>query len=206
MLLVGSENASVGFADGMRVLRRGGAAMEAVEAAIRRVESNPADHSVGYGGLPNILGEVELDASLMDGRTLEAGAVCAVQGYEHPISIARGMMARLPHVLVAGEGAARLGRELGMRRRTLLTPRARATFTRKVGPMRRHRYRSLHEQVWAATRDPEVAARTEDYFDTVNVIAIDRHGHLASGVSTSGWAWKYPGRGGDSPIIPLVRP
>jgi L-asparaginase / beta-aspartyl-peptidase len=81
MLLVGSDNARVGFADGMRILRRGGRALDAVEATIRRVEANPADHSVGLGGLPNILGEVELDASIMDGRTLEAGAVCVVRGY-----------------------------------------------------------------------------------------------------------------------------
>src|SRR5262249_55282575 len=74
MLLGGSEKAGVGFVEGMRVLRAGGRALDAVEAPIRRVESNPADHSVGYGGLPNILGEVELDASLMDGRSLEAGA------------------------------------------------------------------------------------------------------------------------------------
>ena len=201
MLLVGSENAGVGFADGMRVLRAGGRALVAVEAAIRRVESNPADHSVGYGGLPNILGEVELDASIMDGRSLEAGAVCAVQGYEHVISLARQVMRRLPHVFLAGDGAEHLARELHMPRRRLLTTRARATFDRKVTPRLHRRYRKLHERVRAATQDPQVAAGAEDYFGTVNVIAVDRRGDIASGVSTSGWAWKYPGRVGDSPVI-----
>ncbi|HEV8437684.1 MAG TPA: isoaspartyl peptidase/L-asparaginase [Methylomirabilota bacterium] len=201
MLLVGSENAAVGFPDGMRVLRRGGRALDAVEAAIRRVESNPADHSVGYGGLPNILGEVELDASIMDGRSLEAGAVCAVRGYEHVISLARQVMRRLPHVFLAGAGAEHLARELGMRRRRLLTARAQATFDRKITPELRRRHRRLHERVSAATQDPQVAARAEDYFGTVNVIAVDRRGDIASGVSTSGWAWKYPGRVGDSPVI-----
>jgi len=201
MLLVGSENARIGFADGMRVLRRGGAAVDAVEATIRRVESDPADHSVGYGGLPNVLGEVELDASLMDGRTLEAGAVCAVRGYEHVISLARQVTRRLPHVLLAGAGAERLASEVGMRRRRLLTRAARATFARKLPAAFRRRYRRLHALVRAATRDPDVAARVEDYFGTVNVIAVDRRGSVASGVSTSGWAWKYPGRVGDSPII-----
>jgi L-asparaginase / beta-aspartyl-peptidase len=109
-MLVGSDNARAGFADGMRILRRGGRALDAVEATIRRVEENPADHSVGLGGLPNILGEVELDASLMDRRTLQAGAVCAVRGYPHVISLAREVMVRLPHVLVAGAGAERLAR------------------------------------------------------------------------------------------------
>lgn len=201
MLLVGSENARVGFADGMRLLRRGGSALDAVEAAIRCVESHPADHSVGYGGLPNIVGEVELDASLMDGRWLEAGAVCAVHGYEHAISLARQVMRRLPHVLLASAGAERLAREAGMTRRRLLTARAKATFDRKVGAGLRGRSRRLAARVRAATRDPQVAARAEDYFGTVNVIARDRRGSLASGVSTSGWAWKYPGRVGDSPLI-----
>ena len=200
MLLVGSENAGVGFADGMRVLRRGGRALDAVEATIRKVEANVADHSVGLGGLPNIVGQVELDASLMDGRTLEAGAVCAVQGYPHVISLAREVMTRLPHVLVAGAGAERLARELGMRRQTLLTRTARATYARKV-TRRLGRGGRLVDRVRAATRDPEVAATSKDYFGTVNVIAIDRRGDLASGVSTSGWAWKYPGRVGDSPLI-----
>jgi L-asparaginase / beta-aspartyl-peptidase len=200
MLLVGSENAGVGFADGMRILRRGGRALDAVEATIRKVEANVADHSVGLGGLPNIVGQVELDASLMDGRTLEAGAVCAVQGYPHVISLAREVMTRLPHVLVAGAGAERLARELGMRRQTLLTRTARATYARKVTG-RLGRGGRLVDRVRAATRDPEVAATSKDYFGTVNVIAIDRRGDLASGVSTSGWAWKYPGRVGDSPLI-----
>jgi isoaspartyl peptidase/L-asparaginase-like protein (Ntn-hydrolase superfamily) len=200
MLLVGSDNARVGFADGMRILRRGGRALDAVEATIRRVEANLDDHSVGLGGLPNILGEVELDASMMDGRTLEAGAVCAVRGYPHVISLAREVMARLPHVLVAGAGAERLARELGMRRQKLLTPAARATYTRKVTG-RLGRSGRLIDRVRAATHDPEVAAASKDYFGTVNVITIDRRGDLASGVSTSGWAWKYPGRVGDSPII-----
>ena len=200
MLLLGSENAAVGFADGMRILRRGGRAMDAVEATIRQVESNPADHSVGYGGLPNILGEVELDASVMDGRTLEAGAVCAVQGYEHVISLARQVMRRLPHVLVAGGGAERLAREVGLARRKLLTAKARATHARKVAGQLGRRG-SLVDRVRAATSDPEIAATSEDYYGTVNVIAIDRRGDIASGVSTSGWAWKYPGRVGDSPII-----
>ncbi|RIK17450.1 MAG: isoaspartyl peptidase, partial [Chloroflexi bacterium] len=94
MILVASTNAEIGFAMGMKILRAGGSALDAVEATIRAVESNPDDHSVGYGGLPNILGQVELDASIMDGKTLAAGAVCAVKNYEHPISIARQVMER----------------------------------------------------------------------------------------------------------------
>ncbi len=200
MLLVGSTNANVGFAEGMKILRAGGSALDAVEATLRAVESNPNDHSVGYGGLPNILGEVELDASIMDGRTLETGAVCAVHNYEHVISIARAVMERLPHVLLAGPGAERFAKELGFEPRDLLTPEAKAIFEGKV-ESRSARYETLRDLVTRATKDPEIAASVKDYHGTVNVIATDKKGDLASGVSTSGWGWKYPGRVGDSPII-----
>ena len=92
LLLVGSVNARVGFRDGMAILRSGGSAIDAVVAAIRQVEANPNDHSVGFGGLPNLDGEVELDASIMDGRTLATGAVAAMHGYQDAISIARVVM------------------------------------------------------------------------------------------------------------------
>jgi isoaspartyl peptidase/L-asparaginase-like protein (Ntn-hydrolase superfamily) len=198
MLLVGSTNASVGFADGMKILRQGGSALDAVEAAIRAVESNPNDHSVGYSGLPNILGQVELDASLMDGRTLETGAVCAVHNYEHVISIARAVMERLPHVLLAGPGAERFAAELGFETRDLLTPEAKAIFEGKA-PGTNVRYEKLRELVLNAAQAADKAS--EDRHGTVNVIAIDQAGNIASGVSTSGWGWKYPGRVGDSPIV-----
>ncbi|MBI3536326.1 MAG: N(4)-(beta-N-acetylglucosaminyl)-L-asparaginase [Chloroflexi bacterium] len=200
MILVGSHNANVGFADGMKILRAGGSALDAVEATIRAVESNPNDHSVGYGGLPNILGEVELDASIMDGRALETGAVCAVKNIEHVITLARAVMEKLPHVLLAGAGAERLARELGFETRALLTPDAQDIFQGRV-TTKNLRYDTLRDLVARATRDPEIAATMKDYFGTVNVIARDARGNIASGVSTSGWAWKYPGRVGDSPII-----
>ncbi len=216
MLLVASTNAELGFATGMEILRAGGSALDAVEAVIRLVESNPEDHSVGYSGLPNILGQVELDASIMDGKTRAAGAVCAVKNFEHPISIARQVMERLPHVMLAGAGAERFARELGMKKKNLLTDAARAIYENKVSDY--PRYNILRELVSRATHDPEIAASNDEYGDessgrlsktndhspphgTTNVIAIDLRGNLASGVSTSGWAWKYPGRVGDSPII-----
>ncbi len=199
MLLIGSTNASVGFADGMKILRDGGRALDAVEATIRAVESNPDDHSVGYSGLPNILGQVELDASIMDGRTLETGAVCAVHNYEHVISIARAVMDRLPHVLLAGPGAERFASELGFETRDLVTPEAKAIFEGKV-PSQSVRYEKLRELVLNAAQAADKASEGEKH-GTVNVIAIDQQGNIASGVSTSGWAWKYPGRVGDSPII-----
>jgi beta-aspartyl-peptidase (threonine type) len=201
MLLVGSTNAQVGFVEGMKILRAGGSAIDAVEATIRLVESNPEDHSVGYSGLPNILGEVELDASIMDGRTLETGAVCAVHGYEHVITLAKEVMLRLPHVLLAGPGAERFAKELGFKKRNLLSEESKAIYEGRVGKDENPRYKAMRELVNRATKDPQLAASDEDYHGTVDVIALDSKGNIASGVSTSGWAWKYPGRVGDSPII-----
>ena len=128
LLLVGSVNAHVGFRDGMDVLRSGGSAIDAVVAAIRKVEANPDDHSVGFGGLPNLEGEVELDASIMDGRTLATGAVAALHGYQDAIALARVVMDELPHVLVVGSGASRLAGEAGFQPQDLLTPEARVIW------------------------------------------------------------------------------
>src|SRR6266849_10382458 len=132
MLLIGSTNAKVGFADGMKILRAGGSALDALEATIRAVESNPDDHSVGYAGLPNLLGEVELDASIMDGKTLAAGAVGAVHNYEHVITLARQVMEETPHVMLVGPGAERFAAEMGMERKDLLTPEVRETWRRQL--------------------------------------------------------------------------
>ena len=131
-LLIGSSNASVGMTDGMAILRDGGSAIDAVVATIRRVEANPDDHSVGYGGLPNLLGEVELDASIMDGRTLASGAVAALRDHQDAIDLARTVMEDLPHVLIVGDGARLLASETGMPGRDLLTPEAEAIWRSRM--------------------------------------------------------------------------
>ena len=114
MLIIASTNGAVGIDDAMRVLKDGGSAMDAVEIGIRLVEANPADHTVGYNGYPNILGQLELDASIMDGRTLNSGAVAIMRGFPYAISVARQVLDRkLPHVMLAGEGAERFAREIG---------------------------------------------------------------------------------------------
>ena len=91
-LIIGTRNATNFLPLGIKVLREGGSAMDAVEATVNGVEDNPLDSTVGYGGFPNLLGYVELDASIMDGRTLRAGAVAAVKHFKNPISIARKVM------------------------------------------------------------------------------------------------------------------
>ena len=251
MIVVASTNGRVGIQAAMEALRGGGSALDAVEAGIRPVERNPEDHSVGYGGLPNLLGEVELDASIMDGTTRATGAVGALRGYVHAITVARRVMERLPHVFLAGDGAARFAAEMGLPQEDLLTEQARAAWEARVRaaaemkpgapptePGLDRYYRMMAEMAAqavpgtlgaiGATRPPgstglpdpaadpqrsapatpaglaaqaHLAADPERPNETVNFIAQDARGHIACGVSTSGWAWKYPGRLGDSPVI-----
>lgn len=203
MILAASANARIGFSAGMEILRAGGSALDAIEAVTRIVELNPEDHTVGLGGYPNILGEVELDALIMDGLTRKCGAVGALKGFLHPISVARQVMEKLPHVMIVGEGAARFADDVGAERGNLLTPEAEAVWRKgiegqldseemeRLGPVFR---RNLLDAVKLAI-DPEKAG------GTVNVMAKDIHGNIAVAVSTSGTAWKYPGRLGDSPVI-----
>lgn len=201
MIVVATTNGIVGIKESMRVLQAGGSAVDAVEAGIRLVEANPDDHGVGYGGYPNLLGQMELDASIMDGSNLAAGAVGAMQGYKHPISVARKVMEKLPHVFLVGRGAERFAAEMGFGRCDLLTPEIHEVWKRRLrADMSEEEFNTLAERsdLWkwvANATDPERIK------GTVNFIAQDYQGNICAGASTSGWAWKYPGRLGDSPVI-----
>jgi beta-aspartyl-peptidase (threonine type) len=203
MIIIASSNGAVGIDEAWAILQDGGSALDAVEAATRLVEDNPDDHSVGYSGYPNLLGEVELDASIMDGTTLRAGAVGALRGYRHPISVARRVMEELPHVLLAGEGAARFADELGMPYEELLTPEIERAWRAGIDGRLPDTFRDAQGAIVSdlLRRATHLATDPERVVGTVNFIAQDRAGRLASAVSTSGWAWKYPGRLGDSPVI-----
>ena len=203
MIIIASENGDIGLKQGWEVLKNGGTAIEAVEACTWPVEDNPLDNSVGYGGYPNVLGQVELDASIMDGKHLRSGCVGAIKGFRHPISVARKVMEELHHVMLVGEGAEMYAREKGFSAENLLSPEAEQTWkdglAGKFGPEWDKNglanIKTLISQASRLATDPQKVA------GTVNFIAIDSHGNMASAVSTSGWAWKYPGRLGDSPII-----
>jgi beta-aspartyl-peptidase (threonine type) len=196
-IIIASGNGAPGLAAGIAVLRKGGSALDAVEACARVIEADPADTSVGRGGKPNVLGVVELDASLVDGTTHRVGAVGALRGYLHPITVARAVMERLPHVMLVGEGAARFASEIGAERATLLTP-----STRRMWIERLAKTRETPESVRRRAKLAPVVAKTVgEERGTVNFIALDPAGAIASAVSTSGWAYKYPGRLGDSPIV-----
>jgi len=203
--IIGTRNAGEFLYAGAEVLRRGGSAIDAVEASTKLVEANPKDDSVGYAGIPNLLGKVELDASIMDGKTLKTGAVGAVQGYMHVISIARMVMEKTPHVMLVGKGAELFAKAMGFKKQNLLTKEAKATYKSFLD-----RYANMPkegEKPWYVNYDVDFGLRdwydklTDKQHGTVNIMAIDAKGNICSGVSTSGTAFKFPGRLGDSPII-----
>jgi beta-aspartyl-peptidase (threonine type) len=200
MLVLASHEGSGGIEQAITCLKRGGTAVDAVELGIRPIEADPAIHSVGKGGYPNLLGEVECDAAIMDGKTLQVGAVGALRATLHAISVARQVMERLPHAMLAGSGAERFAEEIRQMNHNLLTSSAKAAFERwkdrRLSAADRARWPdgALSPYAWPAPDQPEPK-------DTIVFIAVDRDGNIAAGGSTSGWAYKYPGRLSDSGIV-----
>jgi len=167
------------------VFRAGGSLLDAVEKGINVVEDDPNVTSVGYGGLPNTEGEVELDASIMDGTRHRAGAVCGLHKIRNPISVARLVLEKTRHTTMAGEGAFRFAVRMGFHPEQLLTPESLKRWLEwKADPKR--------ATFW---QDP-----TENH-DTIGMVSTDGKGHVVAGCSTSGLAWKIPGRVGDSPLV-----
>ncbi|HET6384959.1 MAG TPA: N(4)-(beta-N-acetylglucosaminyl)-L-asparaginase [Armatimonadota bacterium] len=187
-----------GAEEAHRRMTQGASALDAVEAGIRVVELDFTVRSVGYGGLPNADGEVELDAAIMDGTGHRAGSVAALKEIRNPISVARSVMDRSPHVMLVGDGALRFALEHGFKQQPTLTEAAREMYDDWVRGGKRRR--------WLGGADPgdEANPTTSDLprsHDTVGLAALDADGRIAVGCSTSGLAFKYPGRVGDSPLI-----
>jgi isoaspartyl peptidase/L-asparaginase-like protein (Ntn-hydrolase superfamily) len=215
-VIIGSERSEAGLPTGIEVLRRGGSAMDAVEAAMRCCEDNLADHYVGTGGLPNARGEVELDASVMIGSSRRFGAVGAMRGYPNPISVARAVLERLPqHCMLVGEGAELFAEENGFTRAELLTDEARRIWREQLqaaavsaGDADGRSVEGENTGAVAGDRRYREAALDlvrrlaphEGPWGTINIIALDASGELCVGVSTSGYPFKYPGRVGDSAV------
>lgn len=158
------------------VLRDGGRGLDAVEEGVNAVELDPTVTSAGLGGLPNAEGVVELDAAIMDGATHRAGSVGALRDVSAAISVARKVMDNTQHVMLAGESALQFALSEGFAREELLTPESRKRWEEWKG-------------------------QQSETHDTIGLVALDRYGDLAAGCSTSGLAFKLPGRVGDSPII-----
>jgi beta-aspartyl-peptidase (threonine type) len=172
---------------GYAILARGGSSMDAVEATIRVMEDSGL-FDAGRGGYYTRAGVPELDAAIMDGRTLAAGSVAAVQHIANPIHLARLVMEKTPHVLLVAEGAEEFAKSQGIE---IVSP-----------------YYFYNQQEWQRFNDAQRAAEKksasklpgDDQHGTVGVVALDRAGNLAAGTSTGGTV-KMPGRVGDSPII-----
>jgi len=204
--IIGTRNAGEFLHAGATILRQGGSALDAVEASTRLVEDSPGDTSVGTGGIPNILGVQEMDASLMCGKTLMTGAVGAIKGFIHPISVARKLLDEAPHVMLVAEGAENFARVMGCEAGELETAESKAVYKAFVDDAFEHD--GIDEsQSWVVNYVRSQGLRewytrlADEHHGTVNIQAVDSDGNLACAVSTSGTALKFPGRLGDSPII-----
>jgi len=200
MILVTNNEGTSGAPITAKRLLEGQSTLDAIEAGVRLVENDENVRTVGRGGWANLLGDVELDAAVMDGTTLRSGAVGALQGFLHPISIARQVLERLPHEILVADGAARFAREIGAEQGELLMPHAakawQTWFEREVDKDDQAHWPDVALADYCRHAiDPEVGR------DTTIFLASGRGDNIASGASTSGWGWKYPGRLGDTPII-----
>ena len=171
--------------------------LDAVIAGVNIVEDDPEDMTVGYGGLPNEDGVVELDSSVMHGPTHNAGAVASIRNIKNPSRVAKLVMERTDHVLLVGKGALRFARAHGFTEENLLTDKARKVWLKWK--------ESLNTRDdWLPGPEDEYSMLMEKYrevYGTINCCAVDTNGDLSGVTTTSGLSFKIPGRVGDSPII-----
>ncbi len=165
-----------------KILSSGGRALDAVESGVRINEANPEDQSVGYGGRPDRDGVVTLDACIMDENS-NIGAVAFLENIKHPISVARAVMEKTPHVILVGKGAFDFAIENGFEYQNLLTEKSKEQWYE-----------------WLKKSDYKPKANIENH-DTIGMLALDSSGNLSGACTTSGLAYKMHGRVGDSPII-----
>ena len=177
---------------GWDILSGGGTLLDAIEKSANVTELDPDDTSVGYGGLPNEHGIVQLDASIMYGPTHNCGSVAALEGIKTPCSVARLVMERTDHIHIVGKGAQEFARVHGFKIENLLTDRARKIWLRWKENL-------SDRDDWFPPSDGNYDL--ERTTGTINVLAIDSKNDVAGITTTSGLAYKIPGRVGDSPII-----
>ena len=177
---------------GWSILKKNGSLLDAVEQSANITELDPEDGSVGFGGLPNENGVVQLDASIMYGPTHNCGSVAAIEGIKTPSSVARLVMERTDHIHIVGKGAQDFARVHGFKVENLLTERSRKSWLRWKENL-------SDKDDWFPPADGNYDSDRST--GTINVLAIDSAGDIAGITTTSGLAWKIPGRIGDSPII-----
>ena len=165
--------------------------LDGIEQGIWVTEADVKNASVGIGGIPNAKGQVELDACIMSGPGHQAGSVASIQDILHPISVARMVMEKTPHVMLVGAGAREFAIENGVPTTELLTDRQKERHTEWL-------QKKKDEKNKAEKKQPQI---DEDHHDTIAMLGVDKDGNMFGGCSTSGWGYKVPGRVGDSPII-----
>ena len=199
-VVIASGNGLQATARAMALIQQGRDALDAVIAGVNLVEDDPNDTSVGYGGLPNEDGVVELDSSVMHGPTGRGGCVAALRHIRHPSRVAKVVMERTDHVLLVGEGALRFARMHGFKEENLLTDEAREAWLKwkeNLNP----------QDDWLPPHDINTKGISQAHLPfvrhhgTINCNALDTGGGLSGCTTTSGLAFKIPGRVGDSPIL-----
>ncbi len=188
------------------ILDGGGTALDAVERGANVIEVDPEDSSVGYGGLPNQDGVIQLDASIMDGKTYNAGSVASLENIKTPASVARLVMERTDHIMLVGKGALDFALSFGFKAEDLHTKKSRDAWLRW---RENHSDRDdwgppdhLKKPGGAATGGQDQDEQSFDFhYGTTNVLAVDSNGDISGITTTSGLSWKINGRIGDSPII-----
>jgi N4-(beta-N-acetylglucosaminyl)-L-asparaginase len=202
----------------MQIMKSGGDTLDAVVAGVNIVEDDPDDSSVGYGGLPNEECEVELDASVMHGPTRRAGAVANLRHIKNPASVAKLVLERTDHILLVAEGALRFALKHGFKKQDLLTEEARKAWlawreslnprdnwgpswhkTAPAGGAKTSQKNLSPEEVALNAWIEEILRNRPT--GTINCLAVDANGDISGVTTTSGLAWKIPGRVGDSPLI-----
>jgi N4-(beta-N-acetylglucosaminyl)-L-asparaginase len=199
--MVGSENALPGMRAWYAKLVAGAAPLDAAVEVCKVAEADPEDTSVGLGGLPNEDGVVQLDAACMDGRTHNSGAVAAIENILHPIEVARLVMERTDHCQIFGEGAYRFARAHGFPHTELLTEKARAQWMKWKEEMSERDDRLPPPRPRMAEPKTGALPGRFERHGTIHCSVLAPDGHMACATSTSGLAFKIPGRVGDSAIV-----
>lgn len=218
-IVIASGNGARACARAMEMLKAGADTLDAVIAGVNINEEDSEDNSVGYGGLPNEEGVVELDASVMHGPSRRAGSVAAIRGVKTPSKVARLVMEQTDHIMLVGDGALRFAKDMGFREELLLTEKSRLAWLvwkqslRDAGghnnwvgaldaPARPSaELRRLFPEADEATLAWAWQMATHPPTGTINCLALNARGEMSGVTTTSGLAWKIPGRVGDSPII-----
>ena len=201
-LAVSSANGLAAITKAMELMKAGADPLDAAIAGVAIVEADPSDHSVGYGGIPNEDGVVELDSAVMHGPTHGGGAVASIRNIMHPAAVARMVMKRTDHCLLVGEGALKFAKMHGFPEVDLLTDEARKIwlYWKETHGNDDDRFPPPAEEL-----DPAVARFFGPKYvrehGTIHLSALDTHGDLGCTTTTSGLYYKIPGRVGDSPIL-----